>query len=235
VLLEKARRYNGLFVFRAPAERAKARPLTITAPHSGYDFHDHRAIRLYREVQAVAYLQNTSHRCNASACSGCTEMPGYACGGCPRASDAAHSVDNLLFAVYSGLEAVRKDLRFEYHGAGAHALLAGCRGSAHISQGGKLLLTAAQDDNTYPSRFWRAMEKRLGPQCVCYHQREPGCQLPGTTSVLGRLTNEEPSSPFDPCGQAATRLSGRFVHFEWHLVPLEDVVAALSEAVPLPR
>jgi hypothetical protein len=58
--------------------------------------------------------------------------------------------------------------------------------------------------------------------------------LPGTGSVLGRLTNEEPSATFDPCGQPASRLSGRFLHFEWHQVPVEDVAAALSEAVPLP-
>ena len=235
VLLEKAGRHNGLFVFRAPAERTKARPLTISAPHVGFDFVDDRAIRLYREVKAVAYLQNTAHRCSSQVCSSCSAVANYACGGCSRASDAAHSVDNLLFAVYAGLEAVRKDLRFEYHGAGEHAELPGCHGSAHLSQGVPVKLSPQQDDGSYPSRFWRALERRLGPQCVCYHQRQSGCQLSGTASVLGRLTNEESSTTFDPCGQPATRLSGRYLHFEWHQVPVETVIAALTEAVPLPH
>lgn len=235
VLLEKAGRNNGLFVFRAPAERGRARPLTITAPHVGFDFRDGRGIRLYRDVKAVAYLQNTAERCSSEVCSGCTAFPSYACGGCTRQSDAAHSVDHLLFAVYAGLEAVRKDVRFEYHGAGAHAALPGCRGSAHLSQGATRMLTAQEDQGTAASRFWQALEPRLGPQCVCYHQRESGCQLPGTASVFGRLTNEEPTTPFDPCGQPTARISGRFVHFEWFQVAPEEVAAALAAAVPLPR
>jgi hypothetical protein len=235
VLLEKAGRHNGVFVFRAPAERSRARPLTITAPHVGFDFVDDRGIRLYRDVKAVAYLQNTAHRCSANACSSCSPVSSYACGGCPRTSDAAHSVDHLLFAVYAGLEAVRKDLRFEYHGAGEHAELPGCHGSAHLSQGSTVALLPQQDDGGYPNRFWRALERRLGTKCICYHQRERGCLLSGSASVFGRLTNEEPTAPFDPCGQPSTRLSGRFLHFEWHQVPIEPVTAALSEAVPLPH
>lgn len=234
VLTEKAGRHNGLFVFRAPAERARARPLTITAPHVGFDFHDARGIRLYRDVKAVAYLQNTAERCSSDACSGCTAFPSYACGGCPRQSDAAHSVDNLLFAVYAGLEAVRKDLRFEYHGAGPHAAVPGCRASAHMSQGSTRMLTAEQDSGTPVARFWQTLEQRIGPDCVCYHQRETGCRLPGTASVFGRLTNEEPTTPFDPCGQPSAKLSGRFLHFEWFQVPIEDIAAALAAAVPLP-
>lgn len=233
VLLDKAGRHNGLVVLRAPAERAAARQLTITAPHVGFDFRDDRAIRLYRQVKAVAYLQNTAERCSSPVCSGCTATPAYACGGCPRASDAAHSVDHLLLAVYAGLEAVRKDLRFEYHGAARSAVPPGCRGSAHLSQGSTLTLLADQDDGSYPSRFWKALEQRLGPQCVCYHQRERGCLLPGTASVFGRLTNEEPTTPFDPCGQPALRLSGRFLHLEGAQLPVDDIAAALSAAVPL--
>lgn len=235
VLLEKAGRHNGLFVFRAPSERAKARQLTISAPHVGSDFQDDRAIRLYREVKAVAYLQNTAHRCSSAACSSCSADAGYVCGGCPRVSDVAHSADNLLFAVYAGLEAVRKDLHFEYHGAGPPAAITGCRASAHLSQGATVTLAPKQDDGSYPSRFWRSLEKRLGAQCVCYHQRESGCQLPGTTSILGRLSNEEPTATFDPCGQPASKLSGRYLHFEWHQLPVTDVIASLTEAVPLPH
>ena len=235
VLLEQAGRHNGLFVFRAPAERAKARPLTISAPHVGFDFQDDRAIRLYRQVKAVAYLQNTAHRCSSESCSSCSAVADYACGGCVRESDAAHAVDNLLFAVYAGLEAVRKDLRFEYHGISGPAALPGCRGTAQLSQGSTVKLSSQQDDRSYPSRFWHALQKRLGAKCVCYHQRDSGCQLPGDASVLGRLTNEEPTATFDPCGQPATRLSGRFLHFEWQQVPVEDVMGALAEAVPLPH
>ena len=233
VLLEKSGRHNGLIVLRAPAERAAARPLTITAPHLGADFRDDRAIRLYQKVKAVAYLQNTAQPCSSPVCSGCTAVPAYACGGCPRASDAAHSVDHLLFAVYAGLEAVRKDLRFEYHGTGKPAARPRCRSSAHLSQGSQLTLPAPKDDGTPPSRFWRALEQRLGPACVCYHQRERGCLLPGTASIFGRLTNEEPTTPFDPCGQPATRLSGRFLHFEGPEVSVDDIAAALAAAVPL--
>ena len=234
VLLEKAGRNNGLFVFRAPAERGSARALTITAPHVGFDFRDARGIRLYREVKAVAYLQNTAERCSSDDCSGCTAFASYACGGCPRQSDAAHSVDHLMFAVYAGLEAVRKDVRFEYHGAGPHAALPGCRASAHLSQGATRMLTPQEDQGTAASLFWQALEQRLGAQCVCYHQRERGCQLPGAASVFGRLTNEEPTTPFDPCGQPTARISGRFIHFEWFQVAPEDIAAALAAAVPLP-
>lgn len=235
VLLETAGRNNGLFVFRAPAERGSARPLTITAPHVGFDFRDARGIRLYREVKAVAYLQNTAERCSSDDCSGCTAFSSYACGGCPRQSDAAHSVDHLMFAVYAGLEAVRKDVRFEYHGAGPHAALPGCRASAHLSQGSTRMLTAQEDQGTAASLFWQALEQRLGASCVCYHQRERGCQLPGAASVFGRLTNEEPTTPFDPCGQPTARISGRFLHFEWFQVPPEEIAAALMAAVPLPH
>lgn len=234
VLTERASRWNGLFVLRAPSEVAQARPLTVTAPHLGFDFSDDRAIVLYRELGALGLLQNTAHRCNLATCSGCTSLAGYACGGCSRASDLAHSVDQLMFGLYSGLEAMHKVVRFEYHGTAAKPSLPGCRGTVNLSQGSQDRLAPEVDDPTPASRMWRALERSLGPSCVCYHQREPGCLLPGTASVFGRLTNEEPTTLFDPCKTTAARVSGRFIHFEWQQVSVETVIAALSEAVPLP-
>ena len=83
-------------------------------------------------------------------------------------------------------------------------------------------------------RLWRALGARLGERCVCYHQRDSACRLPGTSSVFGRLTNEEPAGPFDPCGQPSTHLSRRYAHLDGHDVPVEALAAALQEAVPLP-
>jgi hypothetical protein len=240
---DHALRYSGIFVLRAPAELARARRLVVNAPHLGFDFTDDRAVRLYLELGASALAQNTAHRCNLQACSGCGSSPGYACGGCARESDAAHSVNNLQFAIFAALEATRAHddarpwLHFEYHGMTGRlpSAATGCHGAAQISQGSTAQLAPATDDPTYPSRFWRALEKRLGSQCVCYHQRERGCLLPGTFSVFGRLVNQESSGPFDPCTQEPTRVSGRYLHFEWQDVPVEAVAGALAEAVPLPH
>ena len=149
-------------------------------------------------------------------------------------------MDNLQFAVFAALEATRTHdsarpwLHFEYHGMAARPPQPGCTGVAQVSQGSPSPLPAAVDEGTYPNRFWRALEARIGDPCVCYHQRERGCLLPGSFSVFGRLVNQESSGPFDPCTQEATRLSGRYVHFEWHQVAVEDVAAALAAAVPLP-
>ncbi|HNO68300.1 MAG TPA: hypothetical protein PKI49_07305 [Pseudomonadota bacterium] len=234
VLTERASRWNGFFVLRAPSEVAKARPLTITAPHLGYDFGDDRALILYRELGALGLLQNTAHRCNLATCSGCTAFAGYACSGCPRASDLAHSVDHLMFALFSGLEAMHKVVRFEYHGAAEHQSSPDCSSTVNLSQGTTEKLPPEVDDKTPASRMWKALERSLGPRCVCYHQRESACVLPGTNSVFGRLTNQEPTIPFDPCTTAAARSSGRFIHFEGQSVAVERVIAALSEAVPMP-
>ncbi len=234
VLTERANRWNGFFVLRAPAEMTKARPVTITAPHLGYDFGDDRALTLYRELGALALLQNTAHRCNLSTCSGCSSFPTYACGGCTRASDVAHSIDNLMFALFSGLEAMQKVVRFEYHGSAEPKPNPTCPATVNLSQGSTDKLPPETDDRTAASRMWRALERTIDPRCVCYHQRETGCVLPGTHSVFGRLTNQEPTVPFDPCTSSATRSSGRFVHFEGQSVSVERVIAALSEAVPMP-
>jgi len=246
-----APRWNGLFVLRAPKETASARRLIISAPHLGQDFSDGRAVALYQKLDAIALLQNSAHRANLTACSGCVSVPGEACA---LASDAAHAVDHMLFALFAALEATRTHaavglgaaasgtekarpfLHFEYHGMADRpalpASMARCAAVAEISHGAAVPSGAAADAGSYPSRFWRALEKRLGPQCVCYHQQERGCLLFGTQSVLGRLVNQESPGPFDPCTQEATRLSRRHVHFEGYAVPFEAVFAALAEAVP---
>ena len=237
-LVDRGARYNGVFVFRAPSQRAQARPLLINAPHLSSDFADDRAPSAYRELAASVLLQNTAHRCNLQSCSGCTQVADYACGGCVRTSDVAHSVDSLMFAVQSGLLAVRKDLIFEFHGEDHGAVvptaIPGCRGTVQVSQGSTQPLSAEQDARSFPSRFWQALERKLGAACVCYHQREPGCRPGGSASVLGRLANEEPQNTWDPCSTPASKMSGRFVHYEAHNVPVEGVIAALSEAIPLP-
>lgn len=237
LLSEEAGRHNGVFVFRAPAERDRARPLTLTAPHQRRDFPDPRAVQLYRQTEAAALLVNTAHPCGLEARSGCSEDKDepLLCGGPARASDLAHSVDHMMLAVYAGLEVTRKDQRLELHASGLPAVkIAGCPATAHLSQGSKQRLLAVEDEGTWPSRLWRGLETRLGDRCVCYHQREAGCLVPGTTSVFGRLTNEETSRPFDPCGQPSERVSRRFAHLDGADVPLEAVVAAINEALPLP-
>lgn len=143
-----------------------------------------------------------------------------------------------MMAVYSSLEAVRKDLRFEYHAVTEPSRepkleIEGCPATVYLGQGSRQPLLPVEDDGTYPSRLWHTLQARLGERCVCYHQRQTGCLLPGTGSVFGRLTNEEPGRPFDPCGQPSTRLSRRYVHFE-SSAPVADVAAALREAVPKP-
>lgn len=244
---EAPRRYNGLFVLRAPSELAGARRLVISAPlaasKAGEGSH---AAELYEKLHAAALLVSTAERCSLETCSGCGAVPGYACGGCTRASDAAHSVDNLLFAWFAALEATRTHngarpyLHFEFTELTAKrpnspAALPGCSSLASLSQGNSVTSFGSSqpsDDGSYPVRFWRALEKRLGEKCVCYHQRERGCSLEEKQSVLGRLVSQESPGPFDPCTQEATRLSSRHIHLEWRNLPVETVVSALAEAVP---
>ena len=225
-------RYNGVFAFRHPAERDAARPLVIDAPHRGYDWNDDRAVRAYRQTDAVAFLQNTAHRCNLADCSGCSAVQSYPCG-CERESDVVHSTNHLYYAVYDGLESARDDLHLEYHGAAASANAAGCVGTAHVSQASSQKLSAAQDDGTYPNRFWQALQRRLGDTCVCYHQRETGCQLNGFASTCGRRTNQEAGAAVDTCTTGPAGLARRFVHFEAYNVSPDDVIAALQEAIPV--
>jgi hypothetical protein len=228
-------RFNGVFVFAAPAERARARALVIDSPHRGFDFNDDRAVVAYRETRAVAFLQNTAHRCNLDVCSGCSTISNYACGGCVVESDVAHSSNQLYYAVYDGLEAARDDLHFEYHGASAANNAAGCSGTVHLSQASSRDLTPAIDDGTYPNRLWRALESSLGAACVCYHQRETGCQLNGAGSTEGRRTNQEATGAIvDVCTTAPPGLAARFAHFEAYNIPVARVIAALNEAVPAP-
>jgi hypothetical protein len=237
VLTDESASYNGVFVFRAPAERAAALPLVIDAPHLGFDFRDTRAVLAYRDVPGVALLQNTAHRCNANVCSGCSRISNYACTDCegmadgPRVSDVVHSVNQLYYAVYDGLEEARDDLHFEYHGAGSQAQATGCSGTAHISQASSIKLDAAVDDGTFPNRFWRALQARIGEGCVCYHQRQTGCQLNGGGSTPGRRTNEEAAGPVNECTQAPGKLAGRFLHFEQYRVDVQDVIPALRAAL----
>lgn len=240
LLSEEAGRHNGLFVFRAPGERDRGRPLTITAPHQRADYLDLRAVQLYRKTEAAALLINTAHPCSLESRSGCSEDKDepLVCGGPARASDLAHSVDHLMLAVHAGLEVTRKDQRLELHASGLmpgqNVQIAGCPATAHLSQGSKQRLLAVEDEGTWPNRLWRGLETRLGDRCVCYHQREAGCLVPGATSIFGRLTNEETSRPFDPCGQPSERMSRRFAHLDGADIPVEAVAAAINEALPLP-
>lgn len=235
VLVDDSQLYNGVFVFRAPEELAAARPLVVDAPHLGYDFTDDRAVRVYRELGAVALLQNTAHRCNLADLSGCSNVVNYACGaGGVRASDAVHATAHLYYAVYDGLEQARDDMHLEYHGAAATANAAGCAGTAHISQASNKKLSAQADDGTFPSRAWQALTARLGDACVCYHQRESGCLLDGAASTAGRRTNQEAPlmmSTGDVCTASPPGLAARFVHMEQYNVAVTDVIAALKAAL----
>jgi hypothetical protein len=241
-----AQRKNGLFVLRARTERT--RRLVITAPHLPEGGRDDRALRLYQLADAAVLLQSTAAPCSAKECSGCGEIAGYACGGCTRASDAAHSVDNMLFAMFAALEATRTHdgaspwLHFEYHGepvqasarpnGKARTAAPACATPAAFSQGARTQLPASADaeKDSYPARFFSALKKRLDPRCVCYEQRQAGCLLESGNSVLGRLVNQESPIPFDPCTQEATRLSGRYIHFNGSAAPLPALGAALNEA-----
>jgi len=236
VLRDVSSQFQGVFAFRDPGELTGTRSLVIDSPHFGFDFRDDRAIRLFRDVNAVAFLQNTAHRCNVTSCSGCSEVQNYACDGtCMRDSDVVHAIRNGYFAVYDGLEAARDDLHLEYHGAGVSNNLPGCAGTVHISQASSMKLTPAEDDATYPNRFWTAMKKGVGDACACYHQRQTGCRLNGAASTAGRRTNQE-SSPADAnlavCTASPSALSARFVHMEAYNVDPALLLAALSEAVP---
>ena len=242
------RRYNGIFVLRAPKEAANARRLVLTAPLPSRDgnlpgipgISDGYAAQLYQKLDATALLLSTAERCNLANCSGCAAVPNYSCGGCARTSDATHSVDNMLFAVFTALEATRTHdgakpfWHFEFQ-HGKTAAPPSCSGFAKLSQGS---ITVRRDVPSDPpgrslaERFYGALQHRLGPKCVCYDERERSCSLEETQSVLGRLVNQESPVPFDPCTQDATRKSGRYVHFEAANIPLDTVASALAEAVP---
>jgi hypothetical protein len=231
--------YQGVFAFRAPEEVTDARPLVIDAPHMGSDYKstDSRAIRLFRDVNAVAFLQNTAHRCSLKTISGCSEVTSsYACGaGGVRDSDVVHSVKHAYFAVYDGIESMRDDFHFEYHGAGKSTNAPNCAGTVHVSQASNMSLTVEEDEGTYPSRVWHKLEEKLGPDCVCYHQREKGCKLNGGASTSGRRTNAEAffqaPSASNACLVNSEALARRFVHFEGYNIDEKFVIAALQEVL----
>jgi hypothetical protein len=235
VLFDDSSSFDGVFAFRAPEELAITRPLVIDSPHLGFDFEDDRAALAYRELDAVAFLQNTAYRCNDPTCSGCDAVQDYACGAtCTASSDVVHSVKQLYFAVYDGLESARNDFHFEYHGSAKDVLATGCKSTAHLSQGSTRTLTASDDDGTFPNHFWKTLSGKLGESCVCYHQRETGCLLSGSAATTARRTNSEAAhQTLDACTRAPSTLAGRFVHFEAYGVHVADVIAALSTSLPL--
>ncbi|WP_141734089.1 hypothetical protein [Oligoflexus tunisiensis] len=230
--------YQGVFAFRAPEEVKQARGLVIDAPHMGSDYAtaDGRAVRTFRDTDAVAFLQNTAHRCSLTSTSGCSPVTSsYACGeGGVRNSDVVHSIRNGYYAVYDGIESARDYYHLEYHGAGKSTNASGCMGTAHISQASSLKLTAEEDDGTWPNRFWRSMEQNLGAGCVCYHQRESGCKLNGGASTPGRRTNAEWTQSEPPAANAClvspSSLAMRFIHFEGYRVDEAAVVKAIKAA-----
>ncbi|MDX2050844.1 MAG: hypothetical protein SFV15_00545 [Polyangiaceae bacterium] len=238
VLRDISSQFQGVFAFREPKEAATTRPLVIDSPHFGFDFQDDRAIRLFRDTGAVAFLQNSADRCSLPSCSGCSLVQNYSCEGeCMRDSDVVHSVRNGYFAIYDGLEAARDDWHFEYHGASVSNNIRGCTGAAHISQASNVQLPAEEDDHTYPNRFWTALKKRVGDACACYHQRQEGCKLSGLTSTAGRRTNHDGKLLAEAelaCTVMPSSLSKRFIHFEAYNVDPLHVTSALLEAVPLP-
>lgn len=247
VLSERASRYNGLFVLRAPSELPQARPLTLTVPHRGLDLTDDRALLLYRELGALGLLQNTAHPCNLATCSGCSTTGGGACGGCRRASDEASSVDHLMFALLSGMDAMNKAVRVELHGTPSDTTPPGCPSWIHLSSGSTRKsdsppsppahrLSLAPVNEALPAaRLWRALERTLQPRCVCFRPYETDCSGPDVDSVFARLINHPASADaFDACSTAVTAESGRFLRIDTAKLPLEPLIAGLSEAVPLP-
>jgi len=239
VLSEKAGRKNGVFVLRAPGERDRARPLVISAPHRGLSPDLDGATQLYLATSAVALLQNSAHPCNLASCGGCMMGDTPLCGaaGCTRASDAAGSVDNLQFALFAALVATRRDLRLEY-GALPTSLPPsappGCRGLARLSQGPAP--AAASSPTVVIDAIAKSLQARLGAGCVCYGEGSTAaaCKPSPRESIYGRLANEEPLRPFDPCGQPATQRSGRYLYVESRGLPPPGLAAAINQALPLP-
>jgi hypothetical protein len=235
VLSDRTGRKNGLFVLRAPAERDRARALIISAPHRGLGLGLNAAAELYVATSAVALLQNTASPCNLQSCGGCMMSENSPCGGCTRASDAAASVDNLQFALFAALVATRRDLRLEYGGQPTSvAQPPTCRAFARLSQGP--LTARAATPTPLPDGVARALQARLGAACMCYgvDGGGPACGKVAQDSLYARLANQEPLIPFDPCGQPATQLSGRYLHVESRGLPVATLAAAIKEALPLP-
>lgn len=239
VLSEKAGRKNGVFVLRAPGERDRARPLVVSAPHRGLSSDLDGATQLYLATSGVALLQNSAHPCNLASCGGCMMGDSPLCGaaGCTRASDAAGSVDNLQFALFAALVATRRDLRLEY-GALPTSLPAsaspGCRGLARLSQGPAPAV--ASGPTVVIDAIAGALQTRLGAGCVCYGEGSTAaaCKPAPRESIYGRLANEEPLRPFDPCGQPATQRSGRYLYIESRGLPPLSLAAVINQALPLP-
>lgn len=234
VLSDRTGRKNGLFVLRAPAERDRARALVISAPHRGLGQNPNAAAELYVATSAVALLQNSASPCNLQTCGGCMMSESSLCGGCTRASDAAASVDNLQFALFAALVATRRDLRLEYGGQPASlAQPPTCRAFARLSQGP--LTGRAATATAIPDGIAKALQARLGASCLCYgvDGGGPACGKVAQDSLYARLANQEPLVPFDPCGQPATQLSGRYLHVESRGLPVATLAAAINQALPL--
>ena len=134
VLTERASRWNGFFVLRAPSEVAKARPLTITAPHLGYDFGDDRALILYRELGALGFCKTPRTAATwrpARAVPHLQAMPARAARAL-RSRALGRPPD--VCAVFRP-EAMHKVVRFEYHGAAEHQSSPDCSSTVNLSQG----------------------------------------------------------------------------------------------------
>lgn len=190
--------------------------LVIEAPHAHYDFRTGlQAIRVFKRSGALALYINGTHRCSSpvpSPCDGTTTVCGDGTDQPFRESDQAHAVNGPLqgatmeFLSFNPIMVI-----LQLHGFVREA-------------GDPNIILSNGTDMTPTGTDWvmRLRDELVAQQDTLTfriaHLDPDWTRFTGTTNVQGRLVNGSP----DPCDQAPSSATGRFVHMEQSYDGLRD-------------
>jgi hypothetical protein len=212
-----------------------AREVILEAPHPLHDSKTfEQAIGLFDALSARALVTSGTHRCASSAASPCSGTTEACSAGTPQAfrvSDMAHVENSFFHRAHQTLSALHSsDLIIGLHGMKD--------GGASISDGTKLPTSAGSPVARSAAELAKAfVGSPLSAEPITTCNPYPGApavadRLCGTTDVQGRHTN----GSANPCTQAASASSGRFLHLEQSpaLRDRPDLVAIALQAVVAP-
>lgn len=180
--------------------------LILEVPHPAFDTNTlEQGAFLLKSLSVKALFIAGTHRCandEASTCSGTTD----ACDGSFRISDVAHSTENLFQEAHKAAHDNDPTHKFvSLHGFDQEE----GEPEAILSNGTETVVGFL----AYVNKLATEIEEQLsGEQFTvsCNGAGEPDFGLCGTTNVQGRYTN----GSSDPCQEAATSHTGRFIHLE---------------------
>jgi hypothetical protein len=178
------------------------RNVFIEVPHPVFDLETHvQGAELFRDIDARALIMAGTHRCANEGSSHCDGRTGV-CGasGPFKESDAAHVEASPFQMTHEVLtDRFPAAVVFSLHGNGRKP----CE---------TVFLSSGVEDDTPPSvaTLHRALEER---GVSAGTPETSSCPLIGSTNVQGRHTN----GSSNPCTEAASTASGRFIHVEQKL------------------